>query len=133
MTHVTCRLTAKNRDWLRNPTLGSRVWATFTFFSMTRSVCVVQASSSEVMVLRASRRYDPETDTVVFGDGSPFSPSSLTLSHGGLSEFVNAMFEFSRGMASLGVDNAEYALLISLCIFSCELRLSSPMLTLHLI
>jgi len=22
MTHVTCRLTAKNRDQLRNPTLG---------------------------------------------------------------------------------------------------------------
>jgi len=31
MTHVTCRLTAKNRDQLRNPTLGSRVQATFTF------------------------------------------------------------------------------------------------------
>ena len=25
MTHVTCRLTAKNRDQLRNPTLGNRV------------------------------------------------------------------------------------------------------------
>ena len=33
MTHVTCRLTTKNRDQLRNPTLGNRVWATFTFFS----------------------------------------------------------------------------------------------------
>ena len=32
MTHVTCRLTAKNRDQLRNPTLGNRAWATFTFF-----------------------------------------------------------------------------------------------------
>ena len=32
MTHVTCRLTAKNRDQLWNPTLGNRVWATFTFF-----------------------------------------------------------------------------------------------------
>ena len=31
MTHVTCRLTAKNRDQLRNPTLGNRVWATFIF------------------------------------------------------------------------------------------------------
>ena len=30
-THVTCRLTAKNRDQLRNPTLGNRVRATFTF------------------------------------------------------------------------------------------------------
>jgi len=33
MTHVTRRLTAKNRDQLRNPTLGNRVWATFTFLS----------------------------------------------------------------------------------------------------
>ena len=31
MTHVTGRLTARNRDQLRNPTLGNRVWATFTF------------------------------------------------------------------------------------------------------
>jgi len=34
MTHVTtvtCRLTAKNRNQLQNPTLGSRVRATFTF------------------------------------------------------------------------------------------------------
>jgi len=30
MIHVTCRLTAQNRDQLRNPTLGNRVWATFT-------------------------------------------------------------------------------------------------------
>ena len=29
MTYVTCRLTAKNRDQLRNSTLGSRVLATF--------------------------------------------------------------------------------------------------------
>ena len=35
MIHVTCRLTAKNRDQLRNPTLGSRVWATFTFLSVS--------------------------------------------------------------------------------------------------
>jgi len=33
MTHITCRLTAKNRDQLRNPTLGNRVWPTFTFFN----------------------------------------------------------------------------------------------------
>jgi len=29
MTHVTCRLTAKNLEQLRDPTLGNRVWATF--------------------------------------------------------------------------------------------------------
>jgi len=32
MTHITWRLTAKNRDQLRNPTRGNRVWTTFTFF-----------------------------------------------------------------------------------------------------
>jgi len=36
MTHVTSRLTAKNRDQFRNPTLGSRVWATFTFMTGER-------------------------------------------------------------------------------------------------
>ena len=34
MTHVTCRLTTKNRDQLRNPPLGNRVWATFTFLRL---------------------------------------------------------------------------------------------------
>ena len=29
MTDVTCRMTVKNRDQLRNPTLGNRVWAAF--------------------------------------------------------------------------------------------------------
>jgi len=33
VSYVTCRLTAKNRDQLRNPTLGNGVWAAFTFTS----------------------------------------------------------------------------------------------------
>jgi len=36
MTHVTCRLTAKNRDQLRNPMLGNRVLAPFYY-----SLCVI--------------------------------------------------------------------------------------------
>jgi hypothetical protein len=40
------------------------------------------------------------------------------MAFGGLQGFVDSMFEFSRGMASLAVDNAEYALLTALCIFS---------------
>jgi len=40
LTHVTCRLTAKNRYQLRNPTLGVRVWATFLHFVCMRA-CVV--------------------------------------------------------------------------------------------
>ena len=32
MTHITCRLTAKNRDQLQNPTICNWVWVTFTFY-----------------------------------------------------------------------------------------------------
>jgi len=35
MTHITCRLTAKNQDQLRNRTLGNRVWATFLWAAST--------------------------------------------------------------------------------------------------
>ena len=40
MTHVTCRLTTKNRDQLRNSTLGTRVWATFTFLVGKEGNCL---------------------------------------------------------------------------------------------
>ena len=57
MTHVTCRLTAKNRDQLRNPTLGNRVWATFTFLA---------ASHSESRCIDAP--YDVNLVLVLLGD-----------------------------------------------------------------
>jgi len=34
LTHVTCRLTANNRDQLWNPTLGNQVRAAFTFVDL---------------------------------------------------------------------------------------------------
>ena len=38
MTHVTCRLTAKNRDQLRNPTLGNRVWLRLPFYLLDKCI-----------------------------------------------------------------------------------------------
>jgi len=38
MTHVTYRLTAKNRDQLWNPMLGNQVWATFTFLQRQKTI-----------------------------------------------------------------------------------------------
>ena len=35
MTHITCRLTAKKRDQLRNPTLGTRVWGYLYLFYLS--------------------------------------------------------------------------------------------------
>jgi len=61
MTHVTCRLTAN--DQLRNPTLGSRVMATFAFlFSKSspwltdRSVCRCVCVQVSIRVRRTTTR-----------------------------------------------------------------------------
>ena len=46
MTHVTCRLTAKNQDQVQNPTLGNRVWATFfTHYRASSVYCYCYAAS----------------------------------------------------------------------------------------
>jgi len=54
MTHITCRLTAKNRDQLQNPMLGNQVWATFTFF--TPSLHKVRISCLTNDLLSTERR-----------------------------------------------------------------------------
>ena len=79
-------------------------------------VDVGQGSASEVMMLRTARRYDPSTDTVIFGDGTPFTRNSLRC--GGLQGYVDDMFDFAKSMSQLAVDNAEYGLLTAVCIFS---------------
>ena len=60
MTHVTCRLSAKNRDQLRNRTLGNRVWATNNFMGSelpTKQVhCMWQ--NSAIRPQSAALRYD---------------------------------------------------------------------------
>ena len=58
MTHVTCRLTAKNRDQLRNPTLGNRVWAsfTFTFFCQHERLLYKRSRMARVCTINAASR-----------------------------------------------------------------------------
>ena len=68
------------------------------------------------MMLRTARRYDVQTDTIVFANGTPFTRESLRLA--GLQSYADNMFEFCHSLSILGVDNAEYALLMALCIFS---------------
>jgi|SRR6218665_17147 len=93
-----------------------------THFNSDVVVAVFQGSASEVMMLRTARRFDPETNTVVFGTGTPFTQNSMAF--GGLQDYVDTMFEFSRGMSQLYVDNAQYALLTAICTFSGKHLLS---------
>jgi len=51
MTHVTCRLTAKNRDQLRNPTLGNRV---YTFLRYIFKVPETVATTAERIITQES-------------------------------------------------------------------------------
>jgi len=52
MTHITCRLTAKNRYQFRNPTLGNRVWATFfTYLILSISAFVAYRITDYATVL----------------------------------------------------------------------------------
>ena len=61
MTHVTCRLTTKNRDQLRNPTLGSRVWATLPLYIATADCCCCRC---QPMVQLAERLHNFPGDII---------------------------------------------------------------------
>jgi len=73
MTHVTCRLTAENRDRLRNPTLISRVWTTFTFYLMMM-ICL-QCFDAVGLAIRYNTR-------CYFNVRSKADISQLNLPHG---------------------------------------------------
>jgi len=56
MTHVTCGLTAENRDQLQNPTLGNREWATFTCLPLPSSHRATQRHATRHFVASVWRR-----------------------------------------------------------------------------
>ena len=77
---------------------------------------MLQGSSCEIMMIRTARRYDVETDTIVFADGMPYTRDNLRFA--GLHDYVDSMFHYCRSMGRLAVDNAEYALLTAITLFS---------------
>nr|AUS83915.1 ecdysone receptor [Eisenia fetida] len=81
-------------------------------------IVLLKGSASEVMMLRTARRYDPSSDSVIFGDGTAFNCDALR--NGGLQDYVDDMFDFARRMSLLEVDNAEYGLLTAISIFSAR-------------
>ena len=67
------------------------------------------------MMLRCSRRYDTDTDSIVFANDVPFTRenyNSAGLSNG------EGLYNFCRSMCAMRVDNAEYAILSAIIIFS---------------
>ena len=46
-------------------------------------IIIIQGSACEVMMIRTARRYDIETDTVIFANGIPFSKEDMA-AYGGM-------------------------------------------------
>lgn len=96
------------------------------FLSLNRDdqITLLKGSACEVMMLRTARRYDTDTNTVVFADGMAHTQQSMSMA--GLHSFVSSMFEFCGGMGHLRVDNAEYALVTAISIFTDRPGLKYP-------
>lgn len=77
---------------------------------------MLQACSSEVMMLRMARRYDVQTDSILFANNQPYNRDSYMMA--GMGEVIDDLLCFGRQMCTMKVDNAEYALLTAIVIFS---------------
>lgn len=71
-------------------------------------------------MLRASRRYDVTTNCIVFGNNYPYKKEAYNMA-GMVPEITDALFHFCSYMSTLKVDNAEYALLTAIILFSGEI------------
>ena len=68
------------------------------------------------MMLRCSRKYDIKTDSIVYANNQPYTRDNY--SSASISYVADSLFNFCRRMCLLKVDNAEYALLTAIVIFS---------------
>nr|KAF6438409.1 nuclear receptor subfamily 1 group H member 3 [Molossus molossus] len=72
-----------------------------------------------VMLLETSRRYNPGSESITFL--KDFSYNREDFAKAGLQvEFINPIFEFSKAMNELQLNDAEFALLIAISIFSAD-------------
>ncbi|XP_059478396.1 ecdysone receptor-like isoform X3 [Neocloeon triangulifer] len=79
-------------------------------------IALLKACSSEVMMLRMARSYDAQTDSIVFANNQPYSRESYNLA--GMGDTIEDLLHFCRQIYAMKVDNAEYALLTAIVIFS---------------
>lgn len=85
-------------------------------------ITLLKGCSSEVMMLRGARRYDPQTDSIVYATNQPFTRENYVKA--GLNN--DGLFRFCRFMARMKVDNAEYALITAITTFSERSNLREP-------
>jgi ecdysone receptor len=96
----------------------------FDTLSREDQITLLKACSSEVMMLRTARKYDIKTDSIVFANNQPYTRENYRSACMG--DSADSIFHFCRNMCVLKVDNAEYALLTAIVIFSERPCLQEP-------
>nr|P49882.1 RecName: Full=Ecdysone receptor; AltName: Full=20-hydroxy-ecdysone receptor; Short=20E receptor; AltName: Full=EcRH; AltName: Full=Ecdysteroid receptor; AltName: Full=Nuclear receptor subfamily 1 group H member 1 [Chironomus tentans]AAC60500.1 cEcRH [Chironomus tentans] len=79
-------------------------------------ITLLKACSSEVMMLRMARRYDHDSDSILFANNTAYTKQTYQLA--GMEETIDDLLHFCRQMYALSIDNVEYALLTAIVIFS---------------
>jgi len=87
-------------------------------------ITLLKACSSEVMMLRCSRKYDMKTDSIVYANNQPYTRENYRSAN--VEYIADALFNFCRNLCTMRVDNAEYALLTAIVIFSERPALLEP-------
>ncbi|KAI9550264.1 hypothetical protein GHT06_005729 [Daphnia sinensis] len=77
---------------------------------------LLKACSSEVMMLRCARRYDVKTDSIIFANDQRHDRQSFNMA--GIGFTADSIFNFGKLLSAMKVDDAEYALLTAIDIFS---------------
>ncbi|XP_022899806.2 ecdysone receptor isoform X1 [Onthophagus taurus] len=79
-------------------------------------IALLKACSSEVMMFRMARNYDVTSDSILFVNNKAYTKENY--SHAGIGDNIDNLLHFCRTMYQMKVDNAEYALLTAIVIFS---------------
>ncbi|KAG5312595.1 ECR protein, partial [Acromyrmex insinuator] len=79
-------------------------------------ITLLKACSSEVMMLRMARKYDVTTDSIIFANNQSYTRDSYNVA--GMGDTIEDLLRFCRQMYAMRVNNAEYALLTAIVIFS---------------
>ena len=106
MTDLTAKLTLKFFKCLPE----------FDAILLEDRITLFKSCSGEILMLRASRKYDIETDRIIYADNKPHSREDHI--NAGVGYTADDLFNFCRSISLLRVDNAEYALITAIVIFS---------------
>ncbi|TGZ54364.1 Uncharacterized protein DBV15_12450 [Temnothorax longispinosus] len=81
-------------------------------------ITLLKACSSEVMMLRMARKYDVQSDSIIFANNQSYTRDSYSVA--GMGDTIEDLLRFCRQMYAMRVNNAEYALLTAIVIFSVD-------------